>query len=149
MAGPLGHVADGFLPSQCVGQMLALDVAAAGETHEGRVHVGQHLHQIGAQPVGAAFEGILREQRNHVQPKHARRIDGEHQPGVGVVGGGLERLLELPPGGVDAVDRGQRDHPAILFLDGDVERASHRAVRSSVERQSIFLAGLDCQSAGG
>ena len=39
----------------------AFDDAAAGKTHEARVHVGEQLHEVGAQAAGAMLPGVVRE----------------------------------------------------------------------------------------
>ena len=51
-----GEIAEGLLPVETFGDGVAFQVVAAGEAEEGRVHVGQLLHQVDAVAVGAVVD---------------------------------------------------------------------------------------------
>ena len=57
MRGPVHEWADGLLPFDTFGNVIALEVIAAGEAEEGRTHGGQLLHQVNAIAVHAIVIG--------------------------------------------------------------------------------------------
>ena len=57
----VGDIPDGVLPAVGIGEILALDDAAAGEPDKCGLHVGQHLCQVHAYAVAALLPGYLRE----------------------------------------------------------------------------------------
>jgi hypothetical protein len=76
VGGAVDQRADGLLPIEALGDVVALKIVAAGEAQEGRMHGGQLLHQVDAVAVGAVLIGG-REERDEVEPEGAGVSDGE------------------------------------------------------------------------
>ncbi len=77
---------DGFLPLKTVGLSVApraLDVATTREAHETRMHVGQHLSQIGTATVFAALER-RREQTDDIQEDDTLLVALQRQIALGI-----------------------------------------------------------------
>src|SRR4051812_49049585 len=72
----LGERAQRLLPLEAIRDLISLEVVAPGEAQELRLHVHQHLHEIGAKAVRLVLEGWWK-QRNEAQPDLARAIDSE------------------------------------------------------------------------
>ena len=62
MAGPVGAVADGFLPAHRIGERVRFDEVSARETEERWMERGEHARQVRAQSVGATVGGAGGEQ---------------------------------------------------------------------------------------
>ena len=67
---PLRAVADGLLPVEARGDGAAFHVIAARKSQEGRLHVGQELHNVLPVAVGTIVP-CRRKQRNHAEPHRA------------------------------------------------------------------------------
>ena len=94
--------ADGLVPVVYVLQSLTVGHATAGESHELRFQVGNHLCQVAAQAVLAVHKGLLREERNHVDTHVGRLQRHDGQPGFGIATLGGEH------GGIPCPSTGRR-----------------------------------------
>ena len=110
MAFALLYRPDGAFPAEgVVGTLLPLHEAAAGEAHELRMQLPEHVGEVGAHAVLAVFERG-REEAHHVylHLPHSIEDEGELRLRVVVVGG--ERCLIFFPAlclaGGEAIDHG-------------------------------------------
>ena len=90
---------DGLLPLEAVRGAVGvgpLDVAAAGEAHEARMEVGQHLSQIFAATVGTILER-RRKKAHHIQVEHTFDRAPQHQPTLGLIARGHDGCRQLLP----------------------------------------------------
>ncbi len=78
MRGAVDEWADGLLPIEAVGDVVAFKVVAAGEAQECRMHRGQLFHQVDAVAVHAIVIGG-REEGDEVEPEGSGVADGEDQ----------------------------------------------------------------------
>ena len=72
--GAIRQRADRLLPLEPVGDLIALEVVAAGKTQELRLHVDHHLHDVRTESVRLILER-RREQRHQAEPDGAGAID--------------------------------------------------------------------------
>ncbi len=78
VCGAVDERADGLLPIKAVGDAIALEIVAAGEAQEGRVHGRELLHQVNAVAVDAVVIGG-REERDQAEPHRAWMRYREHK----------------------------------------------------------------------
>ena len=71
--------------------------AAAGETHELRLEVGDDLREVGAQAVGTIVKRLARKERDHVQADRTSAGHNNHEPRVGISRARFDRGGELAP----------------------------------------------------
>ena len=110
--------ADSLLPLEALVDVVALEIVAAGETEELRMHGGHFFHQIGAKAVGSIVVGG-REQRDELQPKGSvvSSSDGKVVGGRGLNGAGFELEGVLLPVRGEAGDGGSRNGFAGVVAD--------------------------------
>ena len=70
MAGAVDERADGLLPLEAIGKVLAFKEIAAGEAQDFRMESGELFHEIGAKAVGLIVPGG-REEREQREPGSA------------------------------------------------------------------------------
>ena len=68
MGGPVDERADGLLPLETLGDVVALKIVAAGKAQESRVHGGELFHQVDAVAVDAIVIGG-REKRDELSQR--------------------------------------------------------------------------------
>ena len=165
VAGALGDIADGLLPVEARFDGVAFQVIAAGKAQEGRLHVGQQLHDVVAIAVRPVVVGG-RKERDHAEPDRAFGGGRKHQLILGGCGRlgirGEHRLVLFPVsgergnaraglhGGAFVADQFERDGSLEIRAGLGVERcpvARTRADRNSPESLvgdsgALFCAGL-------
>ena len=106
VTGPLLDGTDGTFPAEGVLRRdLSLDETAAGEAHELRAHLVEHLCQVGAQTVLAVLP-CWREEAHHVELQGALAVEDQGEPGLRVVAVGCQLGGVLAPRGPPFVPRG-------------------------------------------
>ena len=89
--------ANGALPAEgIVGALLSLHEAASGEAHELRVHLPQHVGQVGAHAVGAVLE-CRGEEAHHVELEGTNAVEDEGELCLRVVAVALQGGFVLLP----------------------------------------------------
>ncbi len=82
---------DGAFPAEgIVRRVLSLDEASAGEAHKFRVHIVEHLCEVGATAVLAVLER-RREEAHHVKGNSAFAVGNNSKLSLRVVGVSLQR----------------------------------------------------------
>ena len=126
VAGTEVRVADGLLPVEAVGEVVALEVVASGEAQELGIHVGHHLHEVGAQAVLAILEAGGKE-GDTCELDAAGLVGDDEKAGilrVGLAVGGGELIVDLLPTASEAAHLGLGiGGGAVGTLQGDGERA--------------------------
>ncbi len=131
VARSLIGIADGALPVEAVAEIIALEVVAAGEAQELRLHPAHHLHEILAESVRPVVER-LREEHRFAQVIRSLIVGSDDKAcvlrGLDLFGHGQLEALLLPvlPESVDlcggkdrlavVADKAQRERSATAFL---------------------------------
>ena len=142
LAAALLERADGVLPAVQVAEAVAMDEAAAGKAHEPGLQVGDCLGEVGAQAVRPVLEGLLREQRNHVEPDAAAGLGQHDEAGVAGILLRLEhggRLRPIRPGGRQG---GLGEHRAGGGLKPHRQRATGPVELPGEQREVVLVARL-------
>ncbi len=140
VAGALGDVADGFFPVEPVGHAVALEEIAAGKAQEGRVVLGQQLHDVRAIAIRAVVVGG-REQRHQAEPGRAGR--GCPNQEIGVLGRldravGFQRDFIFLPGAGQLGHGGKRIGYRLLGArDGDGQWPGEIAAGLGIKRRAV------------
>ena len=149
VAGTLLDGADGTFPAEgIVGRYLSLDEAAAGEAHELRMHLVEHLCQVGAQTVLAILEG-RREERHDIEVEGTLAIEDKGKLSLRVAGRGGQRSSVLAPllgadvGGQTTDHCLGIDGGAVLATESGLERALVGALSPEAQTVGAPLNGID------
>ena len=104
----------GVLPMIDIVETLSVRHASAREAHELRMQGGNGLGQVLTHTVLATFEGVLREERDHIHA-HVSCLQGyDDQPGLVVGGCGSEHGGILFPVAGTCLERALGQHIAVL-----------------------------------
>ena len=76
--GTVDPGADGLLPVEAVGDVVAFKIIAAGQAQEFGLHGGQQIHKVDAIAVGPVVIGG-REERDEIEPDRCRLCDGQDE----------------------------------------------------------------------
>ena len=142
---PLLQWSQRLLPVESVGDLIALEVIAARKAQELRLHVHEHLHEVGPEAVRLILER-RRKQGDKTEPHRARPIHGEDEAGLGgrCDVAGLQRQFVLLPGLRQTGDiRGRVDRPALVTLDRERDRSTESLRRPGVKGGAIPGVGFD------
>ena len=149
VAGTFLDGADGAFPAEGVLRRdLSLDETAAGEAHELRAHLVEHLCQVGAQAVLAVLP-CWREEAHHVELQGALAVEDQGEPGLRVVAVGCQLGGVLRPS-LPFVPRGGHDGFGVEVLaveEAGLDGALIVALGPETEPVGTALHGIDTPEA--
>ncbi len=132
--------ADCLLPLEALGDVIALEIIAAGQAQEFGMHGGQQIHQIGAETFLTIAVG-WREDRDEAEMESAGLVGDQLEVifcADGRDGAGLQREFVLLPVAGDGRNGGLGQHGACAVADqARCDRASESAIGFGIKRALI------------